>query len=183
MAKHPRHQRLMSYAEGFMIEVCTNGIWEIESNPDWASHKDMCATRTINVGLVLFDLKPIIRSVPLHELDNANSSPGYNRILNRRCRFQIQPVKHKHYDAIVAFANGAKLEYRAEPGDTWERIENPSFSERFDYRVVALDPAEFKYTVTFGKGKQVRKEEYYDLTIDEIVEFANNPEFICITKE
>lgn len=46
-------------------------------------------------------------------------------------------MKHKHYDVIVAWAAGAKIQFRR-PNYIWEDWENqhtPGFSEDFEYRI------------------------------------------------
>lgn len=45
----------------------------------------------------------------------------------------MEQKKHKHYDAIIAFANGSTIEWRDK--FDWEDIDNPGFYEEFEYRV------------------------------------------------
>jgi hypothetical protein len=52
--------------------------------------------------------------------------------------------KHIHYDLIIAYANGAKFQYRASDKDEWVECAYPGFSEKFQYRV---KPETIKYRV------------------------------------
>ena len=51
-------------------------------------------------------------------------------------------TEHKHAEAIRAFADGEKLEFRVAPGatdygstDDWYSCDNPDFHPNFEYRV------------------------------------------------
>jgi len=44
-------------------------------------------------------------------------------------------AKHKHHDAIIAYANGEEIEWRTNNSDNWCRIERPSFEDNFQYRL------------------------------------------------
>lgn len=45
-------------------------------------------------------------------------------------------TKHKHYDLILAWAGGAKIQYATELyPDKWEDIETPRWNEKVDYRI------------------------------------------------
>lgn len=43
-------------------------------------------------------------------------------------------MKHKHYDVIMAYTNGEKIEVKTALGN-WEEIETPTFYEALEYRV------------------------------------------------
>lgn len=47
-------------------------------------------------------------------------------------------MKHKHYDAIVAWANGEQIQLEASEG-VWANITEPSWDLRFNYRVKPKD--------------------------------------------
>lgn len=42
---------------------------------------------------------------------------------------------HKHAETIKAWADGAKIEWRVHGSQTWEEINDPSFSSNFQYRI------------------------------------------------
>lgn len=42
---------------------------------------------------------------------------------------------HKHRDLIIAYANGADIEYWGEGHSVWFRIKNPSWNETIQYRI------------------------------------------------
>ena len=44
-------------------------------------------------------------------------------------------MKHKHYEAIIAYANGAAIEMYSLEKDTWYDLLNPSWSDHLTYRV------------------------------------------------
>ena len=50
--------------------------------------------------------------------------------------------RHKHYDAIIAYANGAEIEIQDNDGN-WKFVKNPSWVEEMEYRI---KPAEKKLT-------------------------------------
>lgn len=57
--------------------------------------------------------------------------------------------RHKHADVIIAWANGAEIEYRNLPGATWMSVGAiPGWVENYEYRV---KPPTKKYRVAlFG---------------------------------
>jgi hypothetical protein len=48
-------------------------------------------------------------------------------------------MKHKHYDVIVAFANGEEIEYYSPSRKEWSFISRPGFDENICYRVKPKD--------------------------------------------
>lgn len=52
--------------------------------------------------------------------------------------------RHKHADAIIAWANGAEIEYRLDPHDSWSRANPPSRYAGWEYRI---KPPAKKYRV------------------------------------
>ena len=44
-------------------------------------------------------------------------------------------MKHKHYDLIVAWANGAKIQVKPHGEVSWRDRSNPSWAEDCDYRI------------------------------------------------
>jgi len=44
-------------------------------------------------------------------------------------------TKHKHYDVIVAWANGEEIEYRLGPNGYWISIVDPSWLHSTEYRI------------------------------------------------
>jgi hypothetical protein len=45
------------------------------------------------------------------------------------------PQRHKHADVIIAWANGAQVQYRADASMAWEDTESPKFLNNLEYRV------------------------------------------------
>lgn len=63
-------------------------------------------------------------------------------------------TKHKHADAIIAWANGAEIEYQIEDGGSWYEDPTPRFSTIFNYRIKAK-PDVIRYvwaTEKMGEG-------------------------------
>jgi hypothetical protein len=60
-------------------------------------------------------------------------------------------MKHKHYDVIVAWANGAQIEVM-EPNGNWTPIPTPQWYEHNQYRVAPEPKPDFctYATITFG---------------------------------
>lgn len=58
-------------------------------------------------------------------------------------------TRHKHADVIIAWANGAEIEYRNLPGATWMSVGTPGWYENCEYRV--KPPAKKKYRVGLFK--------------------------------
>ena len=44
-------------------------------------------------------------------------------------------MKHKHYDLILAWANGADIEYFSPTSEMWVPLANPTFINEFKYRI------------------------------------------------
>ena len=44
-------------------------------------------------------------------------------------------MRHKHYDVIVAWANGEEIEYRINSSDFWTLIVDPSWCHSTEYRI------------------------------------------------
>lgn len=56
--------------------------------------------------------------------------------------------RHKWYDVIVAYAEGAEIQWRKSPQDNWFDIPEPSFVGSCEYRV---KPREFpKSSLSYG---------------------------------
>lgn len=55
---------------------------------------------------------------------------------------------HKHKDLIIAWANGAKIQYRT-AGDGWESASTPTWRESYEYRI---KPQPKKCRVALVKG-------------------------------
>lgn len=67
-------------------------------------------------------------------VNNKKFSENFDRIFGKK--------EHEHAEAIRAFAEGKKLEFRAKPGATkygskneWFPCDNPEFHHNFEYRV------------------------------------------------
>lgn len=54
-------------------------------------------------------------------------------------------MKHKHYDCIVAWAEGKKIEFRINKNFTWEELEEPLWNNDFEYRIKKEPVIEVKY--------------------------------------
>ena len=52
--------------------------------------------------------------------------------------------RHKYADVIIAWANGAEIEYRLGPHERWSKSTSPSWQEDCEYRV---KPPARKYRV------------------------------------
>ena len=52
--------------------------------------------------------------------------------------------RHKYADVIIAWANGAEIEYRLGPDDSWSKATSPSWHADCEYRV---KPPAKKYRV------------------------------------
>ena len=61
-------------------------------------------------------------------------------------------TRHKHADVIIAWANGAEIEYRDTPTENWRPIPTPGWYEDCEYRV---KPLAKKYRVAlFNNGAE-----------------------------
>jgi hypothetical protein len=60
-------------------------------------------------------------------------------------------MKHKHYDLIVAWAGGARIEVR-EPNGDWTPMPTPSWFEHNQYRVVPEPKPDY---VRFAKAQGI----------------------------
>ena len=52
--------------------------------------------------------------------------------------------RHKHADVIIAWANGAEIECRLDPYDSWSKSTSPSWHADWEYRI---KPPAKKYRV------------------------------------
>jgi hypothetical protein len=69
--------------------------------------------------------------------------------------------RHKHADVIIAWAEGAEVEYRNLPGATWVSVGTPGWYENYEYRV---KPPTKKYRVgLFNNGNNGN---YYTVVAD-----------------
>lgn len=65
-------------------------------------------------------------------------------------------AKRKHYDVIVAWANGAEVEVRSDSSTAWHEIETPAFLEEMQYRIKQRTFTERAwYPVTLKTGLKV----------------------------
>ena len=44
-------------------------------------------------------------------------------------------MKHKHYDCIIAWANGAKMEYRSSSDGPWLAAKIPIWVDDYEFRI------------------------------------------------
>lgn len=58
------------------------------------------------------------------------------------------PQRHKHADVIIAWANGAEIEFKVEATGEWVRARHPGWHEDCEYRV---KPPKNKYRVGLFK--------------------------------
>ena len=56
--------------------------------------------------------------------------------------------RHKHADVIIAWANGAEIEFRKSPEHIWDAAEFPGWYENYEYRV---KPPTKKYRMALFK--------------------------------
>ena len=79
-------------------------------------------------------------------------------------------VKHKHYNEIIAWANGEEIEAYSVPANTWFQTSNPTWSKDVQYRVKPkqeLIPFDFSDAEKLiGKSIKIKSfKEYYIITI------------------
>lgn len=48
-------------------------------------------------------------------------------------------MKHKHAEAIIAWANGAEIEFRFNSECQWHEVKNPQWETHNEYRVVTKE--------------------------------------------
>ena len=66
-------------------------------------------------------------------------------------------TRHKHADVIIAWANGAEIEYRSHIDGGWVVASEPRWLENYEYRVKPVK----KYKVALIKGA-----DHYTTTAD-----------------
>lgn len=54
-------------------------------------------------------------------------------------------MKHKHYDCIVAWAEGKTIEHRCIGGEVWYDSVDPIWSDNYEYRIKKEPVIEVKY--------------------------------------
>ena len=74
-------------------------------------------------------------------------------------------TKHKHYDAIIAFANGAKIEGRPTPNSAWTTFSNPAWETDWEYRVKSEEdepwkPKDGDYFLFFAEPGHIFERRY-----------------------
>ena len=79
-------------------------------------------------------------------------------------------MKHKHYDAIIGYANGMEIECEDAYGN-WEYIKNPSWENNIEYRI------KDKFAELKEAHKQGKTIEYYDKSKDKWFE-AHFPSWV-----
>ena len=82
-------------------------------------------------------------------------------------------TRHKHADVIIAWANGAQVEFRSHLSGGWEASSAPSWFEDYEYRV---KPPAKKYRVALFKNPN-----YYTSTADmqeDAAYYENSPVFV-----
>lgn len=56
-------------------------------------------------------------------------------------------MKHKHYDLILAWADGAKIQYRCKGFEDWRDCAGrPAWDEHVEYRIKPADPEDLVVT-------------------------------------
>ena len=86
---------------------------------------------------------------------------------------------HKHKDMIIAWANGAEIQFQPEGAEDWSNIEEPSWYENVKYRIKP-EPKESVHTFRIGVAAY-GDENVYTITADNEVEerdIQTRPNFI-----
>ena len=82
-------------------------------------------------------------------------------------------TRHKHADLIIAWANGAEIEFKVQATGDWKKTDTPSWQEDYEYRV---KPPAKKYRVALFKDP-----DYYTSTADmqeDAAYYENCPVFV-----
>ena len=86
---------------------------------------------------------------------------------------------HKHKDVIIAWANGAQIQFQTEGSETWNDIKVPAWTEYVQYRVKP-EPKESVHTFRIGVAAY-GAENVYTITADneeEERQLQADPDFI-----
>jgi hypothetical protein len=88
----------------------------------------------------------------------------------------ITLVKHIHAEVIIAWANGAKIEYYNEHSDKWKTTDSPMWNTDTKYRVSKKED----YILTFGLDKDFVNYGAVKVTFDGE---TNKPKSVELTDE
>ena len=72
-------------------------------------------------------------------------------------------MRHKHYDCIVAWASGKKIECRRLGTDEWHEAFEPTWSTNYEYRIKKEPLVEVKY---FVRDYSLRKLTFIEKEVD-----------------
>lgn len=72
-----------------------------------------------------------------------------------------QPKRHKHADLIIAWANGAEIQYNGAMG--WADLRNPSFELEFEYRIKPTPKPNIEFVESYSLGDNNSDGKYYAL--------------------
>jgi len=107
---------------------------------DWTKPIQRCTDKT-PVRVLCTDLKhpkyPIAVAYKMFGDEKVTTVTREGRITTSSPEFFVEnvPERHKHADAIIAWANGAKIEYRSSPKNDWCGVQFPYWVPEFEYRV------------------------------------------------
>jgi hypothetical protein len=81
-------------------------------------------------------------------------------------------MKHKHYDLIIAWANGALIQRKLYINDDfgnsveWSDAERPSWCDDVEYRIKPKDPLIHYYRLWLNKVKHINSKKFqYDVSV------------------
>ena len=85
--------------------------------------------------------------------------------------------RHKHADVIIAWAEGAEIEYRLGPYDSWSKSTSPSWHADCEYRV---KPAPKKYRVALFRFSTAAASTYTACTDfqEDAENYESRPDFV-----
>lgn len=83
--------------------------------------------------------------------------------------------RHKHADVIIAWANGAEIEYRDTPTSPWAKAGTPGWYEDYEYRV---KPPARKYRVALFKYPGVAAVVSVANSEEDAGRYEENPQFV-----
>ena len=79
-------------------------------------------------------------------------------------------MKHKHYDFIVAWANGAEIEYLDNAlGSVWHQTKEPAWREHYQYRIKPVpkpDVVRYAFVTNLASDPRRKQAENLILTFD-----------------
>lgn len=181
--KHAQYDALVAYANGNQLYIKREG-WHPISKPNFLEGSEYKVDNSLSYSLALFRNEEgefEIKSFPINRTDSSIRKMDGFIAFEKYITVILTPKKHKHYETIMAYAEGRPIQSSVD-GIDWKDCTAPHFYDtRVHFRVKKVDY--LTVAVYRGEGGKLYTHSYFNLSDDEVKELSKCVNFITFAAE